>query len=231
MKEIVEEWKTIEDYPNYEISNMGRCRIKKSGKLKEKYFKHCGSHKVIKYKMAVYKLSKNNVEHFYSAGMLVARHFIPNPNGCKYIGYKDEDVNNACYWNIEWRLIPKINKATCVRTKRTREGQIENYRINRDRIDRIIKYLENGKIGDLINDEIMPIIKKAAEKRFPLDKIDEFVSYATEYYADVLSRGHTIISIERQLGHLILKFYRNLFGNNTVSLDEARARDNEKEII
>ncbi|MDR0573029.1 MAG: hypothetical protein LBG96_03185 [Tannerella sp.] len=221
MKKIVEEWKTVEGYPIYEISNMGRCRNKKRGLLKERECRYRFSRGKKKNKVIVYRLSKNSETTAYSVGMLVARHFVPNPNGYKLIRYKDGDVNNACHWNIEWILTPRANNQITKKMMFSREEQIETYRINRDRIDRIIKYLECDRIGDLVNDEILPIIKEEAKKKFPCDEIEEFVSYATDYFADCLSRGHTIINIERYSKYVASSFYYLDKKNNAVPFDEA----------
>jgi hypothetical protein len=71
-EEITEEWKTIEDYENYEINNFGLVRnvktqrILKPSKTRDNYFK--------------LNLSKNGkVKKFY-IHRLLASAFIENPN-------------------------------------------------------------------------------------------------------------------------------------------------------
>lgn len=44
---------------------------------------------------------------FY-VGRIVAEQFIPNPNGYKFVYYKDMDSMNNCVENLEWRIDSKV---------------------------------------------------------------------------------------------------------------------------
>lgn len=77
----------------YLISNLGRCYNKAFDKLMSIHDNGAG------YKM--YVLSKlaraNNYIH-----RLVARHFLPNPEGKKYVNHIDHDKSNNVVSNLEW---------------------------------------------------------------------------------------------------------------------------------
>jgi hypothetical protein len=108
MKKIEEEWKTIEGFPKYEISNFGRCRNKEKKNALKKHVKKQKSHgreyTMIQY--GIYTIPQNPDEktkrRYISAGILVARAFIENPNGYKQIEYIDSDPTNALFTNIRW---------------------------------------------------------------------------------------------------------------------------------
>jgi hypothetical protein len=107
MKKIVEEWKTIEGFPHHEISNFGRCRNTKLGlilsialiKLNPDF---SGNRSRPPYTMYCYRIQNNGRRIGRSAGKLVAQYFVPNPDGCKQIRYKDGNPSNYIYTNIEW---------------------------------------------------------------------------------------------------------------------------------
>ncbi|MDR1340009.1 MAG: hypothetical protein LBK58_08170, partial [Prevotellaceae bacterium] len=82
MKKIVEEWKTIEGYPNYKISNMGRCR-----KMPSRNCKVILTVQTRGVTYSFYNLSNRSTESKRGVGKLVACHFVPNPNGYKFIRF------------------------------------------------------------------------------------------------------------------------------------------------
>ncbi len=47
-------------------------------------------------------LSKNNVAKIHSIHVLVALHFVPNPDGKPEINHKDGNKKNNNDWNLEW---------------------------------------------------------------------------------------------------------------------------------
>jgi hypothetical protein len=106
MKKIVEEWKTIEGFPNYEISNFGKCRNIKYKKIL-KVVSHTLKHVHAKYRIEPYTSYEYSIWSegrgwCRSVSMLVAKHFVPNPNGYKQIRHKDGDSSNFIYTNLEW---------------------------------------------------------------------------------------------------------------------------------
>jgi hypothetical protein len=88
-----EEWKEIQDFPNYMISNIGRVWNKKKQRFMTIYHRkgYC-----------LVKLSKDNQSKEMKVHRLVAIAFIPNPNNYDCINHKDENPENNCVDNLEW---------------------------------------------------------------------------------------------------------------------------------
>ena len=94
---MIEIWKTIEEYPTYMVSNLGRVKnlnFNRSGK--EKLLQPCGK----TYKMV--SLCKDNTKTNVCVHRLVAESFIPNPNNLECVNHIDENKHNNRVDNLEW---------------------------------------------------------------------------------------------------------------------------------
>ena len=91
----MEEWRTIEDYPNYKISNHGKVKTK-SGKCREFSIDKHGYKRVDLWKDAKGKT--------FQVHRLVASAFIYNTEPEKHtiVNHKDTDPSNNHYSNLEW---------------------------------------------------------------------------------------------------------------------------------
>lgn len=89
MEEI---WKSIEGYPNYEVSNLGNVRRVKM--LKQYYDESKGYNVVC--------LSKNGNSKVVKVHQLVAKAFIPNPDNKSCIDHIDTNRTNNCVDNLRW---------------------------------------------------------------------------------------------------------------------------------
>lgn len=89
-------WRDIPDYPDYQVSNLGRVRSLKYG---NEYFLKPG---VDKDGYLVVSLFKYGKAKQYKIHRLVAQAFIPNPNNYPQVNHKDEVKTNNLVDNLEW---------------------------------------------------------------------------------------------------------------------------------
>ena len=90
----MEIWKTIKDFPNYEISNFGNVKNSIKNKLMTRSIRKNG--------YCVVKLSNNGISKECKVHRLVAIAFIDNPINLPYINHKDENKTNNHVSNLEW---------------------------------------------------------------------------------------------------------------------------------
>lgn len=90
---MVEEWKTIDINPNYEVSNFGRVRNKKGHIMKLQV----GTHGYFQVNLDFDGKNKTKKVH-----RLVATAFIPNPYNKPQINHIDGNKQNNHISNLEW---------------------------------------------------------------------------------------------------------------------------------
>lgn len=90
-------FKTIEDYPNYEISESGLVRNKETGCFLKPWVTPDG------YLRVDLKYEKKFIHR------LVAKAYIPNPDNLPCINHKDENKLNNCVDNLEWCTVAYNN--------------------------------------------------------------------------------------------------------------------------
>lgn len=89
------EWITIADYPLYEINADGIVRNQKTGHIQKKWIKgNTGE--------VYYLLVKDKFQVRQNVYDLVAKTFLPNPNGWTRILVKDGNNENCSAQNLEW---------------------------------------------------------------------------------------------------------------------------------
>lgn len=89
-----ESWRVVEDFPEYQVSNLGRVIKTPKPKMIRAYKGADGDHVVFsdkKVKRASFKVAK-----------LVAKAFVPNPEDFKLIGFRDMNPENITAENIYW---------------------------------------------------------------------------------------------------------------------------------
>lgn len=91
MKQV---WKTIEKYPNYEVSNYGKVRNKTTGRQLKAHPNSSGYLRV--------PLFKNGKSKQVFVHRLVAEAFIPNPHNKKQVNHIKKPITNNRVNNLEW---------------------------------------------------------------------------------------------------------------------------------
>ena len=109
-----EEWKIIEGYDGYMVSNLGRVMTIKTGYMHEYDIDVWGYYRVC--------LSKNGVKKHPKVSILVAKAFIPNPYNLPQVDHIDEDKSNNCVWNLRW-VSAKTNCNHGTRNQRISESK------------------------------------------------------------------------------------------------------------
>lgn len=91
---MTEIWKTIEDAPNYEVSNLGNIRNKARKKNLKPYDNGCGYKKIA--------FSVDGKRKYMYVHILVAKAFIPNPHNLPEVSHLDESRDNNRADNLAW---------------------------------------------------------------------------------------------------------------------------------
>lgn len=112
----IEEWKDIEGYSNYQVSNFGRVKSLKFGK--EKILKLCKNKKGY----LNVGLLKNGIRKTFTVHKLVALAFISNPNNLPQVNHKNEIKTDNRIENLEW-VSPKENVNYGTRNERASEAR------------------------------------------------------------------------------------------------------------
>lgn len=127
---MIEEWRTIEGYPNYQVSNIGRvkslprevkrkngsCTITKEIILKPRK-NNCG--------YLILGLWNNGKPKTFIVHHLVAQAFIPNPNNLPCINHIDECKTNNCVSNLEYCTY-SYNNTYGTRIERVSKAQLNH---------------------------------------------------------------------------------------------------------
>lgn len=87
-------WITINDYPNYQVSNTGLIKNKITNKILKQHLNNRGYEEVI--------LCNNGKCHEFLVHRLVATYFVKGKTVLKEVNHKDENKLNNNANNLEW---------------------------------------------------------------------------------------------------------------------------------
>ena len=94
-----EEWKVVDGYPGYHISNYGRVY---SNKLKKILTAPSSNDKNGYCRIGLWLDQKKKLMFVHR---LVALHFIPNPENKPTVNHKDKNIHNNYVSNLEWATV------------------------------------------------------------------------------------------------------------------------------
>ena len=95
-----EEWRNIDEFPDYKISNFGRVMNNKTGYIKKPSIGKRGYY--------VYSMQKDGKSYLRTTHIMLARSFIPNPQNLEQINHIDGNKLNCSIENLEW-VSPRDN--------------------------------------------------------------------------------------------------------------------------
>ena len=96
----MKEWKEIDGFPNYMVSNTGEIKslnYNKTGREKVLI-----PHKLSNGYLGINLYDSNKRSCYLLIHRVVAQAFLPNPSGYKIINHKDENRSNNFVSNLEW---------------------------------------------------------------------------------------------------------------------------------
>tara|TARA_B100001094_G_scaffold329118_1_gene391144 strand:- start:161 stop:1510 length:1350 start_codon:yes stop_codon:yes gene_type:complete len=145
---MYEIWKTIQYTPNYEVSNMGNIKNKKTNKLLTINYERLKKDN----KRARPGLSHNGKIKGYYLHRIVAEHFLDNPDNLPEVNHINGDFYNNKVENLEWiskidnmrhasenKLITRYSRRVIIKNKDT--GEEKSF----DSVTECAKYLEYSK--------------------------------------------------------------------------------------
>jgi len=88
-------WQTVEGFSKYEISRFGQIVTKKTGKLR----KNCRTEKGY---LVCQLISDSGKKTTVKVHRMVAKTYLPNPEGKPIVHHRDGDRENNSFWNLEW---------------------------------------------------------------------------------------------------------------------------------
>jgi hypothetical protein len=94
MKRKPEVWKKIEDYSKYSVSSHGRIRNDETGKLIAIHYRKDYA------RVSIY--SDEGPRKTHSLHLIVAYHFVENPEGLDEVNHKNGVKSDNYYENLEW---------------------------------------------------------------------------------------------------------------------------------
>ena len=137
------EWKVVDGYSNYEVSENGDVRNIKKGKiLKQSITRgYCYA-----------SLQKDDGEwKRLRVHRLVATAFIPNPNNLETVNHKDLDKCNNKVENLEWMTYADNNRHSMEKQgRKITEAFLNSFKINQrkgqEAMSKKVGVIENGEI-------------------------------------------------------------------------------------
>jgi hypothetical protein len=134
-KAFIPVFKDIVGYDNYDVSNYGHVRNKKSGRILKPQTNHDGYHQV--------RLSKNGKVKTHKVHRLVLIAFVPNPDNKPMCDHIDRNRTNNCLYNLRWAS----RSENCINTRDYKNNKSGHRNISWHKSSKkfVVKIKRNGK--------------------------------------------------------------------------------------
>lgn len=147
----MEEWRIIEEFPNYYISNLGNIKRRDGFAMKQKTengYKRIG-------------LTKNGEQSMRFVHRLVAAAFIPNPKNLPQVNHINENKADNCVENLEWTSSAN-NTNYGTRNQRVSE-KMKNKPLTEEHKKKLSESAKKRKVENLDTGEIFNSLKEAGD--------------------------------------------------------------------
>ena len=131
-----EEYKLIDDYPKYSVSNLGNIRNDKTTRILKKNINDNGYY--------IVDLCKNNKRKTFKVHRIIAEAFVLNPENKPYVDHIDNNKLNNSINNLRW-CTPSENQQNRQRQKNNSSG-IKGVHFDKHANKWRMELLVNGKI-------------------------------------------------------------------------------------
>ena len=116
-------WKIIDEYPRYEVSNLGHIKHRETGRLKKLTVNNKGYYVVNLY-------GDDGVGHVELVHILVAKAFVPNPDNKPMIDHVNAIKTDPRACNLEWvtnaeNMQRAFDKGLCEKTRAAAREQVQ----------------------------------------------------------------------------------------------------------
>ena len=129
--ENTEEWLDIKENDNYEVSNLGQVRNKKTNKILK--LGNCGGYLNV-------SLSKNGKSKTYQVHRLVSNAFINNEESKPQVNHLDKDKTNNDVNNLEWVTAKENNIHKSATLIQTTNQHVKVWRLHKETSARLQLY-------------------------------------------------------------------------------------------
>lgn len=117
----MEEWRSVKDFDNYEVSNLGQVRNKKTGRILKPAC--CGGYLSV-------GLSRKGKTSSHRVHQLVALSFIDNPENKPQVNHIDKDGTNNKLSNLEWSTSAENNAHKFLTLKQKTNQNLKVWRVD-----------------------------------------------------------------------------------------------------
>lgn len=217
---VKEEWRDIEGYPNYRVSNYGR--------IKSLNYRNTGKEHILKPKtntagyLRVYLMKEGKGKNF-QVHRLVAMAFIPNPHNYPQVNHKTENpLRNFIYINedgtvdfekseLEW-CTAQYNTNYGTRNKRAAEAK-KGKKLSEETKRKLSVALKGRKLSEEVKKKIAEALKgnknfkgkkhsEEARKKISVAQ-SKAVLQINSVTNDVIAEFHSVHEVQKQLGFMI----------------------------